>query len=176
MSNRNTRGGKRPSALADKGPRSTPRSAPEEAARDQAARRHAIPPEQGDLRGEPTLFDFDELESPPLSGKVHPSAELSDAVPTLDDEVRDYHHHPNESGSVEFDVNPYSGDAAADLASDLGSEFLEGATRGQDLSDVLMSHDDAEGELPSLLDTESEREGEEEEPAIDTLINPPRGR
>jgi hypothetical protein len=172
VSNRNTHGGKRPSAPADR-LRSTPKSALERAARDQAARRHASPPEEGDLRGEPTLFDFDEIESPPLSGKVHPSAELSDAVPTLDDEVRDYRHHPNESGSVEFDVNPYSGDAAADLASDFGSEFLEGATRGQDLSDVIMSHDDAAGELPSLLDTESEGERED---AARVLINPPRGR
>jgi hypothetical protein len=130
------------------------------------------------VRGAPTLFDLDDLESPPLSSKVHPSAELSDAVPTLDDEVRDYHHHPNEPGSIEFDVNPYAGDAAADLAGDLGSEFLEGATRGQDISDVLMSHDDAEGELPYLLDTESiaEPDDDDEEEKEPTSREVPVGR
>jgi hypothetical protein len=85
---------------------------------------------------------------------VHPRRELSDVVPTLDDEVRRYHHHPNDAGCTEFETNPDVADAAADLASDLGAEFLEGATRGQDLSDVVMSYEDSEGELPYLLENE----------------------
>lgn len=85
---------------------------------------------------------------------MHPRKEISDVVPTLDDEVRRYHHHPNDAGCIEFETNPDSADAAADLASDLGAEFLEGATKGQDLSDVAMSHEDSEGELPFLLEDE----------------------
>jgi hypothetical protein len=85
---------------------------------------------------------------------VHPRRELSDAVPTLDDEVRRYRHHPNDAGCIEFEVNPDAADAAADLASDLGSEFLEGATRGQDLSELVMSHEDNEEDLPYLVEDE----------------------
>lgn len=101
---------------------------------------------------EPFLNDLDEAEAPPIPGKVHPSAELSDAIPTLDDEVRHFRHHPNETGSIEFEVNPYLGDAAADLAGDLGSEFLEGATRGQDISDIHMLHDDQEADTAFLYE------------------------
>jgi hypothetical protein len=103
----------------------------------------------------PLPSDLDELEAPPIPGKVHPSAEISDAVPTLDDDVRNYRHHPNEPGSIEFGVDPYAADAAADLAGDLGSEFIEGATRGQDMSDVLMNRDDQEAELPLLYTDET---------------------
>lgn len=105
----------------------------------------------------------DEFEAPPIHGKEHPSAALSDAVPTLDDEARNYHHHPNESGVVDFEVDPYAGDAAADLAGDLGSEFLEGATRGQDMSDVMMTRDDQEGEAGFLYEEEMLGGPEEEE-------------
>lgn len=112
---------------------------------------------------EPFLGDLDEAEAPPIRGKVHPSAELSDAIPTLDDEVRQFRHHPNESGSIEFEVDPYAGDAAADLASDLGSEFLEGATRGQDMSELLMSHDDEVSDESFLYDDELVATGADEE-------------
>ncbi|HSN97963.1 MAG TPA: hypothetical protein VLS89_06680, partial [Candidatus Nanopelagicales bacterium] len=112
-------------------------------------------------------FPGEDADTPPIPGKVNPSHELSDAVPTLDDEARHYRHHPNESGVVDFDVDPYAGDAAADLAGDLGSEFLEGATRGQDMSDVMMSRDDQEGDAPFLYEEEmlnvsDEQEDEEE--------------
>jgi hypothetical protein len=102
----------------------------------------------------PPIDDLDDAEAPPLHEKEFPRNALSDVVPTLDDEVRDYHHHPNESGSVEFHVDPEAADAAADLAGDLGAEFLEGATRGQDLSDVISSHEDGDVEPPLLLDDE----------------------
>lgn len=119
---------------------------------------------------EPFLGDLDEAEAPPIPGKVHPSAELSDAVPTLDDEVRHFRHHPNESGSIEFDVDPYAGDAAADLAGDLGSEFLQGATRGQDMSELLMDRDDDVSDESYLYDDELVATGadeEEEEEEVD---------
>ncbi|WP_437594190.1 hypothetical protein [Sorangium sp. So ce1000] len=103
---------------------------------------------------EPFVDMVDAAAAPPLRGKVNPRSEISDVIPTLDDEVRGYHHHPNDAGCTEFEVNPDAADAAADLASDLGAEFLEGATRGQDISDVVMSHDDDEGDLPYLLEDE----------------------
>lgn len=115
----------------------------------------------------------DEFEAPPIRGKEHPSAALSDAVPTLDDESRNYHHHPNESGVVDFDVDPYAADAAADLAGDLGSEFLEGATRGQDMSDVMMTRDDQEGEAGFLYEEEMLGGPEEEEEEAE---RPPESR
>jgi hypothetical protein len=110
--------------------------------------------------------DPDNEDAPPLRGKVHPRSEINDVVPTLDDEVRRYHHHPNDAGSIEFETNPDAADAAADLASDLGSEFLEGATRGQDISELAMLHDDSDGELPYLLeddDLDAPASGIEEE-------------
>ncbi|WP_179955479.1 hypothetical protein [Chondromyces crocatus] len=101
-----------------------------------------------------SIPDADEREAPPLYGKDHLGRELSDVVPTLDDDVRAYRHHPNEAGRIAFDVNPHAGDAAADLAIDLGSEFLEGATRVQDMSDLHMLHDDQDPESAFLYEEE----------------------
>ncbi|MCC6558355.1 MAG: hypothetical protein IT372_35900, partial [Polyangiaceae bacterium] len=146
-----------------RGPR--PARPPAEKPARPAPRPSADAPRREALLGTPDVRDLDELEAPPIAGKAHPSADLHAAVPTLDDDARDYHHHPNESGAVEFEVNPYSDDAAADLAGDLGSEFIEGATRGQDMSDVVMSRDEAESELPFLVETEAEPPPEREEAA-----------
>lgn len=90
---------------------------------------------------------------PPLPGKTHPPMDKNDATPTLDDEVRNYHHHPNETGTTEFGFDPEAADAAADLAGELGSQFLEGATRGEDLSSrVLSDEDQDENELPFVIE------------------------
>ncbi|EYF08011.1 Hypothetical protein CAP_7033 [Chondromyces apiculatus DSM 436] len=97
---------------------------------------------------------FSENEAPPLRGKENFGPELSDAVPTLDDDVRSYRHHPNEAGSIVFDVNPHAGDAAADLASELGAEFLEGATRAQDVSDLHMMHEEMDPETAYIHEEE----------------------
>lgn len=124
---------------------------------------------------EPFIDMLDAAAAPPLRGKVNPRSEISDVIPTLDDEVRGYHHHPNDAGCTEFEVNPDAADAAADLASDLGAEFLEGATRGQDISDVVMSHDDDDGDLPYLLEDEDvesvepDAEGEDEQPVTQRM-------
>ncbi|WP_437932242.1 hypothetical protein WMF37_24315 [Sorangium sp. So ce291] len=124
---------------------------------------------------EPFADMMDAGAAPPLRGKANPRSELSDVVPTLDDESRGYHHHPNDAGCTEFEVNPDAADAAADLASDLGAEFLEGATRGQDISDVAMSHDDDDGDLPYLLEDEDvesvdpDAEGEDEQPVTQRM-------
>ncbi|WP_437683289.1 hypothetical protein [Sorangium sp. So ce131] len=128
----------------------------------------AAPPINTTELDDPFAADLQDTEaSPPLRGKVTPRSELSDVVPTLDDEVRGYHHHPNDAGSTGFETNPDAADAAADLASDLGAEFLEGATRGQDLSDVVMSHDDDDGDLPYLLEDEEVESAEPESDAED---------
>jgi hypothetical protein len=95
----------------------------------------------------------DDSSRPPLPGKLHPPMEKNDATPTLDDEVRNYRHHPNEAGTTEFAFDPEAADAAADLAGELGSQFLEGATRGEDLSSRVPSEEDQEeNELPFLIE------------------------
>jgi hypothetical protein len=105
----------------------------------------------------PILDDLDEYMAPPLHGKVHPPAEMGDAIPTLDDAVRAYHHHPNDAGATEFGFDPDAADAAADLAGDLGTTFLEGATSGDDMSDIAAMHDDRDdSDVPFLLEDEDE--------------------
>jgi hypothetical protein len=95
----------------------------------------------------------EDVALPPLPAKTHPPAEMDDALPTLDDEVRRYHHHPNEAGTTEFEVDPEAADAAADLAGDFGSQFLEGATRGEDLSSRVFDEEDRrESEVPFLIE------------------------
>ncbi|MFT3771906.1 MAG: hypothetical protein QM820_41385 [Minicystis sp.] len=71
----------------------------------------------------PITDDLDDSVAPPLPGKLHAIEEMDDATPTLDDEHRNYHHHPNDAGSVEFGFHPEAADAAADLAGDLGFEL-----------------------------------------------------
>lgn len=141
------------------GPKPAPKPAGE-------APRGAAPPR---LRSPPpvlNLDDLDEVVSPPRHGKTHPPGDMDDATPTLDDEVRSYHHHPSDSGTTAFGFDPEAADAAADLAGDLGSAFLEGATRGEDMSDLAAQRSDLdEEELPLLLDEEGEEAVEEEDPA-----------
>jgi hypothetical protein len=118
-----------------------------------------------DLLGDPS-----ELTRPPLHGKVHPPAEMNDATPTLDDEVRHYRHHPNDAGATEFGFDPEAADAAADLAGDLGSQFLEGATRGEDLSSrVLDDEDRADSELPFIIEDELALNDVEPEPSDEEM-------
>jgi hypothetical protein len=99
--------------------------------------------------------ELDLLTSPPLPGKTHPRQAMADVVPTADDDVRMPHHHPSESTAVEFESDPEAADAAADLASELGTDFLEAATRGRDLSDVILEREQ-EGSSEFIV---SEEEG-----------------
>jgi hypothetical protein len=137
------------------------------------------------LRPDPTMPG--DYEAPPLHGKTDPPAEMDEAYPTLDDERRGYHHHPNDTATTEFEYDPLVGDAAADLAGDFGSQFLEGATRGEDMSERIAGlDDDADGALDMLLDEddlESEDAATEDievapaEPFSRTIPAPtPRGR
>jgi hypothetical protein len=78
---------------------------------------------------------------------------MDEATPSLDDEVTRF-HRPRDESSTMFGFYPEAADAAADLAGDLGSTFLEGATRGEDMSEVAMSNEDREidNDLPLVLD------------------------
>ncbi len=100
----------------------------------------------------PVLEDLDEFAAPPLAGKVHPADAMDEVVPTLDDSNRVFRHHPNEPVGEGFSFDPDSADAAADLAGDLGAEFLEGATRGRDMSDMIMSDEERDSETPFLVE------------------------
>ena len=115
--------------------------------------------------------ELSESVSPPLPGKIHPPAEMGDVTPTVDDEVRNYHHHPSEAAATEFGFYPDAADAAADLAGDFGSQFLEGATRGENLRDRVANADDRSAdEMAFLIEEElgedasaPARSGEDEE-------------
>jgi hypothetical protein len=103
----------------------------------------------------PNAVDLDKRAAPPLHGKAHPPAEMDEATPSFDDEVTRY-HQPRDVGGSAFAFDPDAADAAADLAGDLGATFLSGATHGQDMSDVRMTHEDEEeDELPLVIEAES---------------------
>jgi len=105
----------------------------------------------------PRLDDLDDLDLPPIHGKTNPPAEMDDTIPALDDSDRVYHHHPVESGVTEFGSDPDAADAASDLASDLGRDYLEGATRADDMSDIhFITEDREESELPFVIEEEEE--------------------
>jgi hypothetical protein len=122
----------------------------------------ATPPARKAAPDEPAGPDqaADEFLAPPLHGKTDPPAEMADATPALDDDVRRYHHHPSETGAIEFSVDPDAGDAAADLAGDFGSQFLEGATRCEDLGSCAMEDEDREEGGGELLLEESPPDAE----------------
>jgi hypothetical protein len=133
------------------------------ASADEEAR-PATPDERGrdeddpgaSFRRDPTIpRDF---VGPPLDSKTNPREAMDDTLPSLDDERRRHRHHPSESEAIEFEIDPLAGDAAADLAADFGSQFLEGATRGEDLgSRVLALDDDSDAPLDLLLDEDEEQ-------------------
>lgn len=153
MSNRNTA---KKEIVMDKGPAVTGSKGHARGSAPKARPRPHLSPVPA-LRDDklPLAEPDEEFTLPPLHGKTNPKAEMGYVVPTLDDEVRSYHHHPNDGGGVDFDVDPYEADAAADLAGDLGCTFLAGATRGEDMSDArMMAEDQAENELPFLIDDE----------------------
>ncbi len=110
----------------------------------------------------PVGDDLDEFSAPPIAGKAHPRDAMDEMVPTLDDSDRTFRHHPSESAGERFSFDPDSADAAADLAGDLGSEFLEGATSGKDMSDIIATENDRDDETAYLLE-DLGAEGEEEE-------------
>lgn len=128
--------------------------------RQRKAKPAATPPasDRAPLSPDPTTPGDD--VGPPLHGKTNPRDVMDAAVPTLDDEHRSYRHHPSENEAIEFEIDPLAGDAAADLAADFGSQFLEGATRGEDLSAIALELDDASDAPLDLLLDDADREDE----------------
>ncbi len=100
---------------------------------------------------------------------------MDDVVPTLDDSDRQFLHHPNESVGEGFSFDPGNADAAADLAGELGADFVEGATRGRDMSDVMLSdEEDAGSESSFIIEVIDESdETAMQEDALDDLEIPP---
>lgn len=135
-------------------PPSRDRPVPAAVARD----RDALPPPRGQRpNDERDLGDPDLDVTPPMPAKVHPRQDMDDAYPSIDDSDRPYLHHPTDAAAVDFEVDPESADAAADLAGDLGAQFLEGATFGEDLSERAVEHEDeVDTELPYVVEDESE--------------------
>ena len=104
---------------------------------------------------DPEELPSDDFGAPPLHGKVHPH-DMHFIVPSVDDGR--HPHHPNEPLAAEFDVDPDNGDAAADLAGDLGAQFLEGITYGEDMSERVLEDAEAqENEIPFLVEDLSAR-------------------
>ncbi len=97
------------------------------------------------------LEDLDEDVAPPLPSKARPRREMARAIATLEDEARSHRHHPSDTAGVEVSIDPGAADAAADLAGDLGANWLEGATCGEDAADLRHDRDD-DAELPLVLD------------------------
>jgi hypothetical protein len=113
----------------------------------------------------PLPEDRERYVAPPLAHKVHPHAEMDRATPSLDDERRRYH-----AGATAFGFDPEAGDAAADMAGEMGQSFLEGATRGEDPSDLqAMKSDAEEGELQLLIEGEEALDADEEPEGPPTL-------
>lgn len=109
---------------------------------------------------------------------------MDDVVPTLDDSDRYFFHHPNEPVGEGFSFDPESADAAADLAGELGADFVEGATNGRDMSDVMFSEEEQDmiNETPFVVDTMGEGSEQpflpDEEELLDIEVPPdePRSR
>lgn len=103
---------------------------------------------------------------------------MDDVVPTLDDSDREFHHHPNEPVSEGFFFDPGNADAAADLAGELGADFVEGATRGRNMSDVMLSEDeDVGGESSFVVEMIDESdEADIEEGTLVDIEMPPEER
>lgn len=110
--------------------------------------------EQPETRGEIAGFgdEDDRFSAPPIRAKSRDHHEIHGMTPTLDDPHRVEHHHPSDNPAIEFGVDPEYGDAAGDLATDLGAQFLEGATLGEDMSERAIVDADRDEELPFLVE------------------------
>lgn len=126
--------------------------------------------------GDSSILQVDELDesyAPPIPSKVHPQNAMDDVVPTLDDSDREFFHHPNESVGEGFSFDPGNADAAADLAGELGADFVEGATRGRDMSDVMFSEEDVGSESSFVIEMIGENdETYTQEDALDDIEMP----
>jgi hypothetical protein len=117
--------------------------------------------------------DADENESPPLHGKSNPKSDMGFVELSSDDDTRNLRHHPNDSGVVDFEVDPDRADAAADLAGDLGMTFLEAAVEGEETTEHVVGEPERASEQKSFLFDE-ETEGMYEEVLDEDLLDEER--
>ena len=61
---------------------------------------------------------------------------MHDVIHAPDDGIAEYHLGPQQEASVSFRPDPEVGDAAADLAEELGQNALRSATSGEDMSEL----------------------------------------
>ena len=61
---------------------------------------------------------------------------MHDVIHAPDDGIAEYHLGPQQEASVSFRPDPAVGDAAADLAEELGQNSLRSATSGEDMSEL----------------------------------------
>lgn len=72
---------------------------------------------------------------------------MHEAVRTADDEVRHRERARAQEASTKFRPDPETGDAAADLASELGRDMLDAATSGVDMSELVPPEESFEEEV-----------------------------
>lgn len=123
------------------------------------------------LRSQPTALNLreDAYEAPPLAGKLHPPADMEFVVPSSDDARR-----MNRRDYTEFDVDPVAADAAADLAGDLGVQFLEGALDGEETMEHTSGADRKLRLYDEVIDTMHEETTLDEELADMARVPAPR--
>ena len=61
---------------------------------------------------------------------------MHDVIHSPDDGIAEYHLGPMQEASVSFRPDPGIGDAGADLAEELGENYLRLATSGEDMSEL----------------------------------------
>lgn len=92
---------------------------------------------------------------------------MHDAVRTSDDEVRERERAPEQPAAIEFRHDPLLGDAAADLAEELGRDMLESATSGVDMSELVPPEESYEEEVGGPYIVSGFQAGEEDEEEFD---------
>jgi hypothetical protein len=83
-----------------------------------------------------------------------PKREMHDIIHSPDDEIAEYPLGPMQEASVSFRPDPEIGDAAADLAEELGQSAMRSATTGEDVSELESAPEMAPTEIggPFLIE------------------------
>lgn len=88
---------------------------------------------------------------------------MHEAIRTSDDEVRKRERAAVQEASIEFRPDPELGDAAADLADELGRKMLDAATSGVDMSELVPPEMSFEEEVGGPFIVSGLQAGEEDE-------------
>jgi hypothetical protein len=90
-------------------------------------------------RDEPSIASFPLVGSEVLdvigSAGV-PKRGMHDVIHSPDDGIAEHHLGPLQEASVSFRPDPEVGDAGADLAEELGQNYLRSVTTGEDMSEL----------------------------------------